>query len=308
MAAFLTMTVLLGIYLVVLVGIPVLIGIYVYRDAKSRGMNAPLWTLIAVLAPVFVGLIIYLLVRGSYSDLKCPNCAAPVTEQFRSCPRCGARLKPACPSCAAPVEPDWKVCPHCGNPLPEFGADFTPPVRRQDKTLWKILLIAVLIPVLLIVSIFLLLSISTTSYSARGSSVAAMPVGEYLSLTENPQIEQWLDSCGEDEDTAYVLRYTEPWGDETQVQYMVYLHSMADQPGVNGRVGDGPFGGPLLRLDLPRDGSDAGQFLVLATCSGDPIPKLEVSSDGKKLDCEVTDVSEPLTLADTLQGVLAQEG
>lgn len=91
------------------------LGIYVYRDAKSRGMNAPLWTLIAVLAPVFVGLIIYLLVRGSYSDLKCPNCAAPVTEQFRSCP-----------SCAAPVEPDWKVCPHCGNPLSEVGAVWQP--------------------------------------------------------------------------------------------------------------------------------------------------------------------------------------
>ena len=144
----------LVVYLAVLVGIPVLVGVYVFRDASRRGMNAVLWTLVAVLAPVFVGLIIYLLVRGSYSDLKCPNCAAPVTEQYLSCPRCGARLKASCPNCAAPVEPDWKVCPHCGNPLPEFGESFTPPVRRQDKTLWKILLVVILIAILLILAIF----------------------------------------------------------------------------------------------------------------------------------------------------------
>lgn len=31
--------------------LPLLIGVYVYRDAKRRGMNAALWTLIAILAP-----------------------------------------------------------------------------------------------------------------------------------------------------------------------------------------------------------------------------------------------------------------
>ena len=31
--------------------LPILIGVYVYRDAKRRNMNAPLWTIIAILAP-----------------------------------------------------------------------------------------------------------------------------------------------------------------------------------------------------------------------------------------------------------------
>ena len=56
--------------------LPLLIGVYVYRDAKRRGMNAALWTLIAILAPSLIGFIIYLLVRGNYSNLKCPRCAA----------------------------------------------------------------------------------------------------------------------------------------------------------------------------------------------------------------------------------------
>ena len=51
--------------------LPLLIGVYVYRDAKRRGMNAALWTLIAILAPSLIGFIIYLLVRGNYSTLRC---------------------------------------------------------------------------------------------------------------------------------------------------------------------------------------------------------------------------------------------
>ena len=48
--------------------VPILIGVYVYRDANRRGMNAVMWTLIALIAPSLLGFIIYLLVRSSYSD------------------------------------------------------------------------------------------------------------------------------------------------------------------------------------------------------------------------------------------------
>jgi len=58
--------------------IPVLLGIYVYRDAAKHGMNPVLWTLITILTPSLLGLIIYLLVRNNYSDLTCPNCGAMV--------------------------------------------------------------------------------------------------------------------------------------------------------------------------------------------------------------------------------------
>ena len=63
--------------------LPVLIGVYVYRDAKSRGMNAVLWTLIALLAPTLIGLLIYLLVRGSYSNLRCALCAGLLLTRKR---------------------------------------------------------------------------------------------------------------------------------------------------------------------------------------------------------------------------------
>ena len=76
--------------------IPIMIGIYVYKDAGSRGMNASLWTLIAVLSPAVIGLIIYLLVRSDYRSYECPNCSAPVRSEYSACPACGTQLKSTC--------------------------------------------------------------------------------------------------------------------------------------------------------------------------------------------------------------------
>ena len=99
--------VMISIFVIAMV-IPVLIGVYVYRDASDRGMNAVLWTLVAVLAPSLIGFIIYLLVRSNYSNLKCRVCGTRVRENYVVCPGCGTKLKPCCPNCSAPVEPGWK--------------------------------------------------------------------------------------------------------------------------------------------------------------------------------------------------------
>lgn len=56
--------------LAVVIGFPIMIGVYVYRDAERRRMNATLWTLVAVFTPGLTGFIIYLLVRGDYPGLR----------------------------------------------------------------------------------------------------------------------------------------------------------------------------------------------------------------------------------------------
>ena len=147
--------------LILLSIVPILVGVYVYRDAKRRKMNAALWTLIAVVAPGLIGFIVYLLARGNYPMLECAQCGAPVTEQYAVCPKCGVKLHAACPNCAKPVEPDWQVCPHCAAPLPAGQTDVVTPRRREDKTLWKILAAVIILPILLIG----LLMLSVTVYS-----------------------------------------------------------------------------------------------------------------------------------------------
>ena len=172
-------------------GIPILIGIYVYRDANRRGMNAVLWTLIALLTPSMLGLIIYLLVRSNYSDLTCPNCNSPVEESYVVCPTCRTKLRPTCEVCGTAVQTTWKVCPHCGTDLPEFDYNVATPVRKKDNTLGKILVAILVIPI----AILILLSLLTIPFSANkmsgfsSSGVVSMTMNEFMAdLPEEEQI------------------------------------------------------------------------------------------------------------------------
>jgi len=92
---------------------------YVYRDAKRRGMNPALWTLLVLILSggyFFIGLIIYLLVREPL-PYTCPQCAATVNARFNFCPSCKYNLHPACPQCQREVSDDDKFCPYCATEL-----------------------------------------------------------------------------------------------------------------------------------------------------------------------------------------------
>jgi hypothetical protein len=92
---------------------------YVYRDAKRRGMHAGLWTLLVlILSPayLFIGLIIYLLVREPL-PYTCPQCASTISARFNFCPNCKYNLHPACPQCQREVSDTDKFCPYCATEL-----------------------------------------------------------------------------------------------------------------------------------------------------------------------------------------------
>jgi RNA polymerase subunit RPABC4/transcription elongation factor Spt4 len=92
---------------------------YVYSDAKRRGMNAGLWTLLVlILSPAYllIGLIIYLLVREPL-PFACPQCATTVSARFNFCPNCKYNLHPACPQCQREVSDTDKFCPYCATEL-----------------------------------------------------------------------------------------------------------------------------------------------------------------------------------------------
>ncbi len=90
---------------------------YVYRDARRRGMNAPLWTfLVIVLFPayLFVGIVIYFLVREPL-PYHCPQCGSMVSARFNYCPSCKYNLHPVCGNCSREVRDTDRFCPFCGN-------------------------------------------------------------------------------------------------------------------------------------------------------------------------------------------------
>jgi len=81
----------------------ILICLWVYNDAKSRGMEGALWVLIVLVANV-VGLIIYLIVR----EERRPRPMVPTNygRQPRFCKNCGQELTQGA-----------KFCTNCGNPI-----------------------------------------------------------------------------------------------------------------------------------------------------------------------------------------------
>ena len=112
--------------------VPVLLGVFVYRDANARGMEPLLWTLLAVFAPGFIGLIVYLVVRRDHFKLMCPQCGNEVQQGFVSCPSCGQKLSANCSHCGTALCPEWKLCPQCGSEVTE-GQTFASPVMVKPK-------------------------------------------------------------------------------------------------------------------------------------------------------------------------------
>jgi len=285
----------------VVVFLPVLVGVYVFRDARRRGMNETLWTLIAVLVPSLIGFIIYLLVRGNYSNLRCPQCGAAINDQFAVCPGCGAKLRSTCPNCSAPVEPDWKVCPRCTTPLPELQEGIVTPVRAKDKTLWKILLAIIIIPVVLL----LVLGISFYRASSGGSSsIREVSFDEYFQDQELPEsskeyVQEWLDGLSPDLNHAYALIYERTYeparrDGRNDYYYLIYIPG----GGEAGRRGFG-FSSGLFRdtfkLDLENLSGQDGLYCA-ATTAKKGGPKLKITLDGQQLDAEITEVDFNPTL------------
>jgi hypothetical protein len=102
---------------------------YVNRDAKRRGMNSALWTILVILfLPTWglIGLIIYLLMREPL-PYSCPQCGATVGARFNFCPNCKCNLHPSCPQCKREVVETDKYCPYCAY---ELAATTSEPARN----------------------------------------------------------------------------------------------------------------------------------------------------------------------------------
>jgi len=283
--------------LAVILILPFVIGVYVYRDAARRGMNAILWTLVAIAAPALIGFILYLLVRGEYSNLRCPSCGTQVKEQFVVCPRCGTKLRAACPNCATPAEPDWTLCPKCTRPLNGVQTDVRSPVRTKDKSIWKVLAIVLIVPVLLIAVLVLRLSVS---FSGGSASFREVSVAEYYETMNREgyaseaviagKVTQWLDSIEPGANQAYALRYDYSTDAGTEYYFLVYIPEADCQWfGQSSSI----FG-TTLSLELQRTGINGCLYNI--TSSADKAPNLKILLDGKRIPCEVTPVEYNPTL------------
>ncbi|WP_026477960.1 hypothetical protein [Alkaliphilus transvaalensis] len=66
----------LGLMLLALI----FLGLWTYRDAKSRGLNAGLWVVIVLLVPNLLGLLLYFLIGRKESPRECPECGSKMSD------------------------------------------------------------------------------------------------------------------------------------------------------------------------------------------------------------------------------------
>ncbi len=80
---------------VVALVVSILIMVWVYKDAKSRGdQNAVIW-LVLIFFTGIIGLIIYVLARPKGDLAPCPNCRNKRMVSLNKCPHCGTEGGPA---------------------------------------------------------------------------------------------------------------------------------------------------------------------------------------------------------------------
>jgi len=275
--------------------IPIMIGMYVYRDATVRGMNAVPWTLIAVFSPTFIGLIIYLIVRADHTSLQCPKCQGPVTDQYAICPQCGTQLKSRCQRCNSPIESSWEVCAICGEPVPEESRSAAVSIQN-DKGLGKILFAAILIPFIVVsVLAFGLVSYRGTFSTSSIGTVSGMNIEDYY---ENKTISSWIEDLKLTEDGIYVLEHQITTSDNTRTNYIVYYKGTPNMLDFSAEgLSRSFFKGSTLKISYNSiSGGQAADYVISQVdYVTKDVPILEIYVDGKKVDYKLTRTSEPIS-------------
>ncbi|WP_434510431.1 zinc ribbon domain-containing protein [Desulfitobacterium sp. AusDCA] len=90
------------------------LALWVYKDARSKGLNAALWGLL-ILMTNLVGFIVYLIYKQN--NLTCYKCGA-LQSRFNSfCSHCGTEINESCPNCKAMINKGDHYCSRCGSKL-----------------------------------------------------------------------------------------------------------------------------------------------------------------------------------------------
>jgi hypothetical protein len=109
-----------GAIVLVMIGLLVLsiaMLVFVARDAKARGMDAPVLWMLVVFFLNLLGLVIYMLARPSGNTVRCANCGNKRLQFALKCPHCG--IGEATPIAQPPIQPAFRpegYCSNCGSP------------------------------------------------------------------------------------------------------------------------------------------------------------------------------------------------
>ena len=310
MAGTINITIIMLMAVVLILAIPVIVGCYVYKDAKCRGMDAVLWTVVAVLVPGLIGLIIYLIVRGNSADVVCPVCEKESSNTYVRCPHCGNPLKACCKNCNAVIDPSWKLCPQCGTEINEEDfAQVKIPKPKKDKGIRTLVIILIALPLCaLLVGIF-----GLTQYMVvdSGSGAYGLMQGFHMDAESeelSPEVRAWIDDCDAQGEGIYMLQLSTAKivgtgkfnGNSADPEFptcfiYVYVNNFRGDNGIEGLDSYVMVEHRTMEIGFhssadPDDGVTEGYELTEIYTTNDNIKNFKVLIDGEQMEYVFTEL------------------
>jgi len=175
---------------------------------------------------------------------------------------------------------------------------YTPPLRQRDRTLSKILIAIVAVPVALIVLAVFGLIVSQSMVGGP-CTLREVTFDEYdqeqTSETVCEAVHTWLDSLEVRADRAYALRYdySNELGSGHEYYYLFYIPDGGQSPSTSFGTDSGLFG-TTLNLRLERTGYSGSLYCVRTSVDRPPAPRVVLG--GKQIRCETQVVDYNPTL------------
>ena len=285
--------------------IPIIIGYYVYKDAKQRRMDAVLWTLVAVLVPGFIGLIIYLIVREDNGDIICPECNQDIANNYVLCPHCGNLLKASCKNCNTVIEPSWKLCPQCGTEIKEEDfAQVKIPKHKQDKGIKPLILILIVIPLCFLVFV----GIGLSSFTIIGPQSGLITQSHHVNANSDeliPDVKNWISDCNALGEGVYVLQLSpekilatsahrnliaEEGQNDTYILY-VYVNNFWKNDAITSLTSDVNIKAKTLEINFTSSYEQEEELITsyelteIFITNDQAIETIRVFIDGEEVDC-----------------------
>ena len=110
----------MGLFVGSLFAAVALLAGYVNQDARRRGMNPTLWTILVLVIPNGIGFVVYFVARQPL-QVPCPGCGGRVPSEVSYCTRCGFKVAPTCARCGRSLAAGQAYCAHCGEALADKG-------------------------------------------------------------------------------------------------------------------------------------------------------------------------------------------
>ena len=307
MAGTINLTIIMLIAFALILALPIIIGCYVYKDAKKRNMDAGLWTVVAILVPGLIGLIIYLIVRGNSSNVICPVCEKESSNNYVVCPHCGNPLKACCTNCKNVIDPSWKLCPQCGTEIKQ--EDFSQvkiPRVRKDKGIRALVIVLIALPLCALIC-----GIIGINLYSIGSGSYGLTQGFHMDANSeeiSPEVKAWINECDAQGEGVYMLQLSPTKilgsgkfnGSTVDPEFptcfiYVYVNNFKGNNGVKGLKSYVKVDNKTMEIGFhssadPEDGQTDGYELTEIYTTNDNIKNFKVLIDGEKVNFALTEL------------------